>query len=455
MINFGIAVLVLIILVCLGIPVAYSMGLSSAFYILLADPQYLEILPNRSITGVNNFLLLAIPFFILASEIMGKTGLTSKLFNFARLFVGRFRGGLAFVNIIASTIFGSVSGSAIADVSGLGAIEIDAMTEQGYDRDFSIAISAGSSLQAPLIPPSTTVMIYAGVMGLSAGALLMGGVGPGILIALTQIIYVLCIRKKKNFPRDTQKYTLKEVLKIVLDGLITLMLPVIIIGGILSGKVTATEAAAIAVLYALILGFVVFHNMKWKDLKECLWNTCKSVGNLMLIVAFANAFSWVAAIEKVPDEIAALLMSISSNKYVLLMIVNVFYIFVGMIMDTGAAIILFAPIIGPVLTMVGVNPGTSGHGHHYEPDHRPADASRGPGAVHRRQRGQEALRRRGQGLLAIYHHILSGAVRCHLYSPDRHLAARRAGLPDRPFISNELCGRAESDEMLARDQAAA
>lgn len=236
MINFGIAVLVLIILVCLGIPVAYSMGLSSAFYILLADPQYLEILPNRSITGVNNFLLLAIPFFILASEIMGKTGLTSKLFNFARLFVGRFRGGLAFVNIIASTIFGSVSGSAIADVSGLGAIEIDAMTEQGYDRDFSIAISAGSSLQAPLIPPSTTVMIYAGVMGLSAGALLMGGVGPGILIALTQIIYVLCIRKKKNFPRDTQKYTLKEVLKIVLDGLITLMLPVIIIGGILSGK---------------------------------------------------------------------------------------------------------------------------------------------------------------------------------------------------------------------------
>lgn len=318
MINFGIAVLVLIILVCLGIPVAYSMGLSSAFYILLADPQYLEILPNRSITGVNNFLLLAIPFFILASEIMGKTGLTSKLFNFARLFVGRFRGGLAFVNIIASTIFGSVSGSAIADVSGLGAIEIDAMTEQGYDRDFSIAISAGSSLQAPLIPPSTTVMIYAGVMGLSAGALLMGGVGPGILIAL--------------------------------------MLPVIIIGGILSGKVTATEAAAIAVLYALILGFVVFHNMKWKDLKECLWNTCKSVGNLMLIVAFANAFSWVAAIEKVPDEIAALLMSISSNKYVLLMIVNVFYIFVGMIMDTGAAIILFAPIIGPVLTMVGVNP---------------------------------------------------------------------------------------------------
>lgn len=356
MINFSIAVLALIILVCIGIPVAYSMGISSVFYILLVDPQYLEVLPNRSITGVNNFLLLAIPFFILAAEIMGKSGLTSKLFNFARLFVGRFQGGLAFVNIVASTIFGSVSGSAIADVSGLGVIEIQAMTEEGYDKDFSVALSAGSSLQSPLIPPSTTVMVYAGVMGVSAGALLMGGLGPGLMIALSQIIYILCIRKKRNFPRDNKVYTKEEIKHILTDGLLTMMLPVIIIGGILGGFVTATEAAALAVVYALFLGFVYYRTMTWKSLQECLWNACKTVGNLMLIVAFANAFSWVAAIEKVPDAIAAILMSISSNKYVLLMVVNIFYVFVGMIMDTGAAIILFAPIIGPVLTMVGVNP---------------------------------------------------------------------------------------------------
>ena len=356
MINFSIAVLALIILVCIGIPVAYSMGISSVFYILLVDPQYLEVLPNRSITGVNNFLLLAIPFFILAAEIMGKSGLTSKLFNFARLFVGRFQGGLAFVNVVASTIFGSVSGSAIADVSGLGVIEIQAMTEEGYDKDFSVALSAGSSLQSPLIPPSTTVMVYAGVMGVSAGALLMGGLGPGLLIALSQIIYILCIRKKRNFPRDNKVYTREEIKHILTDGLLTMMLPVIIIGGILGGYVTATEAAALAVVYALFLGFVYYRSMTWKSLQECLWNACKTVGNLMLIVAFANAFSWVAAIEKVPDAIAAILMSISSNKYVLLMVVNIFYVFVGMIMDTGAAIILFAPIIGPVLTMVGVNP---------------------------------------------------------------------------------------------------
>ena len=356
MINFSIAVLALIILVCIGIPVAYSMGISSVFYILLVDPQYLEVLPNRSITGVNNFLLLAIPFFILAAEIMGKSGLTSKLFNFARLFVGRFQGGLAFVNVVASTIFGSVSGSAIADVSGLGVIEIQAMTEEGYDKDFSVALSAGSSLQSPLIPPSTTVMVYAGVMGVSAGALLMGGLGPGLMIALSQIIYILSIRKKRNFPRDNKVYTKEEIKHILTDGLLTMMLPVIIIGGILGGFVTATEAAALAVVYALFLGFVYYRTMTWKSLQECLWNACKTVGNLMLIVAFANAFSWVAAIEKVPDAIAAILMSISSNKYVLLMVVNIFYVFVGMIMDTGAAIILFAPIIGPVLTMVGVNP---------------------------------------------------------------------------------------------------
>ncbi|MBO5570047.1 MAG: TRAP transporter large permease [Clostridia bacterium] len=356
MINFGIAIAVLIILICVGVPVAYSMGLSSVFYILIVNPRYLEILPNRSISGINSFLLLAIPFFVLAGEIMTKTDLSRKLFNFARLFVGRFRGGLAFVNIIASTIFGSCSGSAIADVSGLGVIEIEEMTREGYDRDFSIAISAGSSLQAPLIPPSTTVMVYAGVMNVSAGALLMGGVGPGLMIALAQILYVLLIRNKRNFPRDDKKYTKGEIRKTVADGLVTMIMPVIIIGGILGGLVTATEAAAIAVAYCLFLGFVYYRNMTWKSLKECLWNTCKTVGNLMLIVAFANAFSWVAAIEKVPDEIAAMLMSISSNKYVLLMIVNVFYIFVGMIMDTGAAIILFAPIIGPVLTTCGVNP---------------------------------------------------------------------------------------------------
>jgi len=356
MIKFAIAVAVLVFMVLGGIPVAYSMGLSSVFYILIVNPRYLEVLPNRCITGVNTFLLLAIPFFVLAGEIMTKTDLSRKLFKFARLFVGRFRGGLAFVNIIASTIFGSCSGSAIADVSGLGVIEIEEMTREGYDRDFSIAISAGSSLQAPLIPPSTTVMVYAGVMNVSAGALLLGGVGPGLMIALAQIIYVLCIRKKMNFPKDTKKYTKKEIVKIVTDGLVTMIMPVIIVGGILGGIVTATEAAAVAVAYCLFLGFVFYRNMTWASLKDCLWSACKTVGNLMLIVAFANSFSWVAAIEKVPDEIAALLNSISSNKYVLLMIVNIFYIFVGMIMDTGAAIILFAPIIGPVLTACGVNP---------------------------------------------------------------------------------------------------
>ena len=356
MINFGIAVLILIFLVCIGIPVAYSMGLSAVIYILMVDPQYLEILPNRALTGINSFVLLSIPFFVLAAEIMTKTGLSSKLFGFARLFVGRFQGGLAFVNILGSTIFGAVSGSAIADVSGLGVIEIDAMEEEGYDRDFALALTAASALQSPLIPPSTTVMVYAGVMSISAGALLMGGVGPGLMIALSQVVYILAIRKKRNFPRDTKKYTSAEVRTIVTDGLVTMMLPVIILGGILGGLVTATEAAALAVAYAILIGVFYYRSLNWQGMRKCLWSTCKTVGNLFLIIAFANAFSWVAAIEKVPDAIAALLMSISSNKYVLLLIVNIFYIFVGMIMDTGAAIILFAPIIGPVLTTIGVNP---------------------------------------------------------------------------------------------------
>ena len=244
MTTFLFSIALLILLIFIGVPVAYSMGLSSILYIILVDPSYLQILPVRTMTGVNSFILMSIPFFMLAAEIMVKTDISRKLFAFARLFIGRFRGGLAFVNVVASTIFGSISGSAIGDMTGLGAIEIDEMEKEGYDKDFAIALSAASSLQSPLIPPSTTAMVYAGCVTISTGALLLGGLGPGLLIGLSQIVYILLIRKKRNFPKDERVYVAGEKKKIVRDGLVALVLPLIILGGILSGACTATEAAA-------------------------------------------------------------------------------------------------------------------------------------------------------------------------------------------------------------------
>lgn len=351
---FSIALLVVLILV--GIPVAYSMAATSMIYILIIMPTSLKVLPLRALTGVNSFVLMSIPFFILAAEIMVRTDISRKLFAFARLFIGRFRGGLAFVNVVASTIFGSISGSAIGDMTGLGKIEIEEMTKEGYDKDFSIALSAASSLQSPLIPPSTTAMVYAGCVSISTGAILLGGIGPGLMIAGSQILYILFTRKKKNYPRDDKTYTKEEKWQIIKDGLIALMLPVIILGGILGGFCTATEAAALAVAYALFLGCFVYKNLNMKIMKEILGTTAKSIANIFTIVAFANAFSWAAGMEQIPSKLADLLNHISSNPIVLLAIVNVFYILAGMIMDVGAAIILFAPILAPVMIKVGVDP---------------------------------------------------------------------------------------------------
>lgn len=356
MTTFLLAILLLIVMILIGIPVAYSMAATSMVYILIIMPTSLKILPLRALTGVNSFILMSIPFFILAAEIMVRTDISRKLFAFARLFIGRFRGGLAFVNVVASTIFGSISGSAIGDMTGLGKIEIEEMTKEGYDRDFSIAISAASSLQSPLIPPSTTAMVYAGCVSISTGAILLGGIGPGLLIAGSQILYILFTRKKNAYPRDEKTYTKEEKRQIIRDGLIAMMLPVIILGGILGGFCTATEAAALAVAYAMILGYFVYKNLNAKVMKEILGTTAKSIANIFTIVAFANAFSWAAGMEQIPSKLAELLNHISSNPIVLLMIINVFYILAGMIMDVGAAIILFAPILAPVMTKVGVDP---------------------------------------------------------------------------------------------------
>ena len=328
--TFLFVIFLLVLLILLGVPVAYSMGVTSILYILMVNPSFLKILPVRTMIGVNSFILMSIPFFMLTAEIMVQADISRKLFAFARLLVGRFRGGLAFVN--------------------------DEMEKEGYDKDFSIALSAASSLQSPLIPPSTTVMVYAGCVTISTGALLMGGLGPGLLIGLSQIVYILFIRKKRNFPKDVREYAPGEKKAIVKDGIIALILPLIILGGILGGFFTATEAAAVAAVYALILAFFVYKSMNLKSFGKVLWTTSRTVANIFLIVAFSNAFSWAAGMEQIPDKLAEMLLQISSNPIILLFIVNIFYILAGMVMDVGAAIILFAPILAPVMIKVGVDP---------------------------------------------------------------------------------------------------
>lgn len=356
MLEFVIATAILIFTIIIGVPIAFSIGGTTLIYILMTNPQNITVMPIRMFSGINSFTLMALPLFVLAAEIMIKTGISSKLFDFVRIRFGKYRGGLAYVNIVGSTIFGSISGAALSDVAGLGSIEIEAMREDGYDPAFACGLTAGSSLQSPLIPPSNIAILYAGIMSLSVGALLYAGFIPGLLLGLTQMIYIKVNAKRLNLPIDEKVYTKEEKKYYRKNGYIALVMPIIILVGITGGYVTPTEAAAVAVFYSLIVGVLVFKNISFKKLAECLWTAAQNTANLFLITSLSAVFAWAISIEKIPDHIAAFLLGITDNKYLMLFIINIILIIVGMWMETSAAVLLFAPILAPIAVAMGVHP---------------------------------------------------------------------------------------------------
>lgn len=329
MIEFGIATALLIFTIMIGIPIAFAIGITSVLYIIMTNPGNTQVMLLRMFSGVDSFILMAIPLFVLAAEIMVRSGISTKLFNFVRLFVGRMRGGLAYVNVLVSTIFGSISGAALSDIAGLGLIEIESMKEDGYEHDFACAVTAVSSVQSTLIPPSNSAVLYGGIMSISVGALFIAGLVPGLLLAASQILYIALMSKKLGLPKRDEKYTKSEVIQIIKDGFIGIMMPIIILIGILGGFFTPTEAAGIAVAYSLIIGCFVYRNIKLEDIKEALWSSVKTSGNLFIIIAFSSAFSWALGMENVPDQIANYMLGISSNPKVLLFIVNILLIIIG------------------------------------------------------------------------------------------------------------------------------
>lgn len=357
MLEFWIATAVLIFTILIGFPIAYSIGLTTVLYILITNPANLLVVPIRMFSGINSFTLMALPLFMLAAEIMVRTGISTKLFDFVRITkVGKVRGGLAYVNIIASTIFGSISGAALSDIAGLGKVEMEAMDEDGYPHAFSAAVTASSSTESPLIPPSNIAILYAGTMSLSVGAVLYAGFIPGLVLALAQIIYVALNAKRLNLPKHEKVYTKKEKHTIRVSGWVAMGFPLIILLGITLGWFTPTEAAAVAVLYALIVGVFVFRNIDRKMLLESLWAAGKTTANLFVITSISAVFAWAIGIEQIPQKLAAALLSLSSNKYVILFVINIILVIVGMWMETSAAVLLFAPILSPIAVSMGVHP---------------------------------------------------------------------------------------------------
>lgn len=355
MLEFGIATVLLIGTILIGFPIAFSIGITTVIYILMTNPANISAIPIRMFSGINSFTLMALPLFMLAAEIMIRTGISSKLFDFVRITrFGKKRGGLAYVNILVSTIFGSISGAALSDIAGLGAVELQAMEEDGYDKGFSCAVTAASSIQSPLIPPSNVAILYAGTMALSVGAVLYAGLIPGLLLAFGEMAYVKLNSKK--FPMHEKEYTKEEKKDIRKRGLIAMGMPLIILIGITAGIVTPTEAAAVAVLYALIVGIFVFHNLTLEMVISSLKAAGKTTANLFIITSLSAVFAWAIGVENIPAQLTAFMMSVTESKYVMLLIINLIFLIVGMWMETSAAILLFVPILAPMVTAMGVHP---------------------------------------------------------------------------------------------------
>jgi tripartite ATP-independent transporter DctM subunit len=354
MLTFYIVTAILVLTIIIGFPIAFGIALTTIIYILLACPEQLTVIPLRVFAGIDSFILMSLPLFVLAGEIMIRTGICERLFSFVRLIVGRVRGSLGYVNVMASTIFGSISGAALADIAGLGKIEIAAMTKEGYSKDFACGLTAGSSIQSPLIPPSNVIILYGGIMGLSIGTLLIAGVIPGLTMSLLECLWVFFNRKK--LPRDTVRYTWMQKIDICKNGIIALIMPVIIVGGIVFGILTPTEAAGAAVGYALIVGIVIWRNLKVSMIFEGLLEAALMTGRLFIIIGFSTAFSWVIGTQNVPEQIAASLMSFTDNPLVMLFIIDIILLIVGMWMNSGGAIILFIPILAPIVYKMGIHP---------------------------------------------------------------------------------------------------
>ncbi len=344
------------LLVILGMPVAYSLGLAALVGALWIDLP-LEAVMIQIASGVNKFSLLAIPFFVLAGAIMAEGGMSRRLVAFAGVLVGFVRGGLSLVNILASTFFGAISGSSVADTASIGSVMIPEMVKKGYPRDFATALTVSGSIQATLIPPSHNAVIYSMAAGgsISIAALFMAGVLPGLLLGLTLSIYCLWLAKKRNFPKG-EAMPLGQALRIAGDALWGLATMVIILGGILSGVFTATESASIAVLWAFFVTMFIYRDYKWRDLPKLMHRVVKTVSIVMILIGFAASFGYIMTLMQIPSQITAALTSFTKEPVIILLCINLLLLVLGTLMDMAALLLILTPILLPVVKAVGVDP---------------------------------------------------------------------------------------------------
>ncbi|GGB48163.1 ABC transporter permease [Lentibacillus populi] len=344
-----------LIFLLVGVPVAFGLAGASILSLLVIDPGTLTPIFSKMFSGANSWLLLAIPFFILAGNIMEKGGVTRRLVDFADAMVGFLPGGLSATNVVASMFFGGVSGSAVADTSATGTILVPAMVRQGYSSKYSAAITAASSPIGIIIPPSIPMILWGFTAGLSVADLFLAGVGAGILVGVALLVTSTVISVKRGY-KSSIPFSFKNVFVKGKDGILALVTPVIIIVGIITGFATPTEAAVLAMLYSMFLGFFIYKELKIKHLKEIILNSGKMTATVMLIIISAAAFSYLLTINDVPSNLASFVIDMNLSPFLLMLMFIILFLFLGMFLDANAAIIMTVPVIAPVIVTTGLDP---------------------------------------------------------------------------------------------------
>lgn len=343
-----------------GMPVGFAIGVAGMIGILDMGPRFMTMAPDRIFAGLDLFPFLAMPFFILAGEIMNRSGITLGLVKLADSLVGWLRGGMAHSNMVASVLFAGITGSATADAAAFGNTLVPAMEKAGYSRAYACAVTAAGSIIGPTIPPSTLMIIYGSIMGVSIAGLFAAGILPGLLICLICMAVIALTARRKGLPKGEGRPSIRSVYLALREGILAALLPVFILGSIIGGFATPTEAAAIAVAYALFVGGVIYRALSWQDLYEIAVRTTRITGIIFLIIAAASILGWWMTFNRVPQMIAEGLLSISSNPNVIIGLILILLLLIGLVMDINATLIILAPVLAPLTVEIGMDPVHAG-----------------------------------------------------------------------------------------------
>ena len=343
----------LLVLIAVGVPVAYSLGVSVLLYVVLSDTQLLLMLPLRLLAGFNSYALMSLPLFILMGQVMNSAQITSRLIDFSMLLAGRFKSGLGLVNVLASMLFGGISGSSASDTASIGSVLIPEMERRGYRKEVAAGITVASSTMGMVIPPSIPMVLYAVVAQQSVGKLFLGGVFPGIIVGLLQMALV---RMLAHGGSEREQVTLAIALRRTARSVPVLLMPVIVVGAVVFGIATATESAALGVLYAVLAGFGLTRALTPRAFWECLRSTALTSAKIMIVIALSQAYIWILALERVPEAIAAFVVDLGLGATGTLLLVNLIVLAAGTVIDVSPAILLLTPVFAPALEGLGVSP---------------------------------------------------------------------------------------------------